>query len=245
MQIFPYMRGNSHAISVTLVGCGGTGSVLMQHLARINKSMIAQGNKGIILTCVDDDLVTIANLGRQLFTLADIGRYKSVVMVERINRFYGTNWKAIPKRFGLDITERRQFPGNIIITCVDNVATRKEVYNYISNCSLLEYHESFANLYWIDTGNGKDYGQVVFSCENPKVKNVLDLYPNMEADEKLDDAPSCSLSEALYRQDLFINSFVALSASQMVWDLVQKETMDYNAIFINLKKQVPVRRALL
>jgi choline kinase len=50
------MHGDRHAISITLIGAGGTGSALMQHLARINKSMIAQGNKGIILTCIVDDL---------------------------------------------------------------------------------------------------------------------------------------------------------------------------------------------
>lgn len=245
MDVFPYMRGNSHAISITLIGAGGTGSVLMQHLARINKSMIALGSKGIILTCVDDDVVTHANLGRQLFTLADLGRHKSTVMVERINRFYGTNWKSIPKRFSPDVAAMPELPGNIIITCVDNVATRKEVYNYITNCSLLDHHERYCNLYWIDTGNGKDFGQVVLSSENLNTKNVLDLFPDMEENEKLDDTPSCSLAEALDKQDLFINSFIALSAAQMVWDLTQKDKMDYSAVFINLKKQVPIRRALL
>lgn len=246
MEVFHYMRGDRHAISITLIGCGGTGSVLMQHLARINKSMIAQGNKGIILTCIDDDVVTPANLGRQLFTEADLGRFKSVVMVERCNRFYGTSWRAIPKRFGPEMMYNKGFPGNIIITCVDNVATRKQVYNYIVNCDMNEdHHESYKNLYWIDTGNGRDFGQVVLDGVDNRKSAIIALLDNMEKNEVLDDTPSCSLAEALDKQDLFINPYVALAAGEMVWDLTQQSTIEYNAVFINLKKQIPIRRAMI
>lgn len=242
MKIHPYLQSDAHALTVTLIGCGGTGSVLMQHLARMNTALIAQGRKGIILTCIDDDLVTPANRGRQLFTLSDVGRPKSVVMVERINRFYGTNWIAIPQRFGVEIVHKDSFPGNLIISCVDNVKSRKEIYSYVANSSLNKYQEFVDNHYWIDTGNRKDYGQVVLSSEKPKLTNVLDMFPNMEKDEAADNTPSCSLAEALEKQDLYINSHIALIAADLVWALTQQKTINWRGAFINLKKQNPIKR---
>lgn len=242
MNVHHYLQTSAHALTITVIGCGGTGSVLLQHLARMNTALIAQGRKGIILTCVDDDVVTPANRGRQLFTLSDVGRPKAVVMIERINRFYGTNWMAIPDRFSVQLAGKDNFPGNIIISCVDNVKSRKEIHSYVANCSLNKYHEHIQNLYWIDTGNRKDYGQVVLSSEKPKTTNVLDMFPNMEKEEAKDNTPSCSLAEALERQDLFINSHVALITADLVWALTQQKTISWRGAFINLKKQNPVKR---
>jgi hypothetical protein len=67
----------------------------------------------------------------------------------------------------------------------------------------------------------------------------------MEEEEDLDDTPSCSLVEALDKQSLFINTIVAQEAAQLVWDLTQKERLEYTASFINLKKLTPIRRILL
>lgn len=242
MKMPKYFASCPHAITITVVGCGGTGSVLLQHLARINKSLIALGKKGIVVTCVDPDLVTNANLGRQLFTLADVGLSKAKVMIERINRFYGTNWYSICKRFNGELFYKECFPGNIIISCVDTVSSRKEIYTYIANRGLTDDHECIKNLFWIDTGNRKDYGQVVLSSENPKTDNVFDLFPNMEKDELKDNTPSCSLAEALEKQDLFINSEVALVAAQLVWDMLQKEEINWRGAYINLTKHTPIRR---
>lgn len=242
MKVPIIMRGERHAISITVIGCGGTGSVLLQHLARINKSLIALGKKGIILTCVDPDKVTEANLGRQLFTQQDIGRPKAIVMVERINRFYGTNWIAIAEKFDKNITEYDYFPGNLVISCVDNVATRKWIANYINRQSLRRYRENVQNELWIDTGNRKDFGQVILSTEIPKIPNALDMFPQAAKDENKDDTPSCSLAEALGKQDLFINSMVALTTAQLVWDITQKPEINWRGAFINLNKQTPIRR---
>jgi molybdopterin/thiamine biosynthesis adenylyltransferase len=66
MIISGYMHAEIHAISITVIGCGGTGTVLLQELARINRSLISQGKKGLIVTCIDDDVVSDANFGRSL-----------------------------------------------------------------------------------------------------------------------------------------------------------------------------------
>src|SRR5690606_3287633 len=121
MKVNKYMKTSAHALTVTLIGAGGTGTLLLQHLARINKALIAMGRKGIIVTCIDDKLVSEANIGRQLFPMQDIGRFKCISIIERINRFYGTNWTAIPHKFDYDCIKLNSLPGNIIISCVDNV----------------------------------------------------------------------------------------------------------------------------
>src|ERR1700748_3754425 len=81
-------------VTINLIGAGGTGSQLLTALARMNHALTALGHAGIFVRVFDNDLVDTANLGRQLFTTAELGLYKSVALINRINRFFGTNWKA-------------------------------------------------------------------------------------------------------------------------------------------------------
>src|SRR4051812_583943 len=81
-------------VIVNLIGAGGTGSQLLTALARMNHSLIALNHPGLMVRVFDDDKVEAANLGRQLFTTAELGLYKSVALINRINLFFGTNWKA-------------------------------------------------------------------------------------------------------------------------------------------------------
>jgi PRTRC genetic system ThiF family protein len=243
MLIPPYFKNGAHAISVSVIGAGGTGSVLLQQLARVHLAMVSKGLKGLLVTAIDPDEVTEANLGRQLFTKEDIGRPKCVVMVERINRFYGTSWMAIPQAFTMELGRQRCFPGNIIITCVDNVKARKVVERYFSNMQIAQYREDIQAHFWIDTGNTFDTGQVVLHKLRSKLPTIFEMYPDMEKDEPKDNMPSCSLAEALGKQSLFINTTVALQASSLVWEIVTSEAahLKYRGAFINLKRRSPVK----
>lgn len=69
-----------------------------------------------------------------------------------------------------------------------------------------------------------------------RLPTVCDLFPEI-LDEKYqeEDAPSCSLAEALTRQDLFINQSVATWALQLLWTLFRKGQVEHHAYFINLE----------
>src|SRR4051812_36652912 len=118
-----YLLQPTNPISVNLIGAGGTGSQVLTTLARINHSLLALHHPGLFVTVFDEDSVTKANLGRQLFTSAEIGLNKGVALINRINRFFGTNWKAIPERF----TNATPSRANITVSCTDTIQARLDI----------------------------------------------------------------------------------------------------------------------
>ncbi len=62
---------------------------------------------------------------------------------------------------------------------------------------------------------------------------VIDLFPDIKKFEKAED-PSCSLAEALGRQDLFINSILAQYGAQLLWRMFRELRIEYHGLFLNL-----------
>lgn len=86
-------------VAVHLVGVGGNGAQMASCLARLHLAMLALGHPyGLRVTAWDDDRVSEANVGRQLYSRADIGRHKAIVTINRLNQFYGLDWRAVPYR---------------------------------------------------------------------------------------------------------------------------------------------------
>src|SRR5690606_2223632 len=121
---------------------------------------------GFHVNLFDDDVVTRANLGRQLFAESEIGLYKSVALVNRVNRYFGTNWKAVTKKFqryrnGI-LPELAK--ANVFISCVDTVHARFEIAEIIRSLKAKDSRfQRDIPLYWIDLGNSRYTGQVILS----------------------------------------------------------------------------------
>jgi PRTRC genetic system ThiF family protein len=112
-------------IAVNLIGAGGTGGQVLTALARMNHALVALGHAGLFVRVFDNDKVDTANLGRQLFTTNELGLHKSVALINRINRFFGTNWKAETVRYEKQSLDNRDIASAvIIISCVDTVQAR-------------------------------------------------------------------------------------------------------------------------
>src|SRR5580704_15961927 len=79
-----YLINPTNPVSVNLIGAGGTGSQVLSALARINHSLIALNHPGISVRVFDNDIVTSANLGRQLFSASELGLNKAVALINRI-----------------------------------------------------------------------------------------------------------------------------------------------------------------
>ena len=125
---FDDLNMNNRKISINVIGAGGTGSYVISNLARINKVLTMLGRPGFHVTAFDTDIVSKYNVGRSLFSEADIGYNKAQVLIQRINRFFGYEW---------DYSEQDSYHSNILISCVDNVKTRqkiKELLDYITGC---------------------------------------------------------------------------------------------------------------
>lgn len=238
-----YLLNPQHPVTVKVIGCGGSGSQMLQALARINVSLISLGHPGLLVQAWDSDRVTEANLGRQLFSKADLDQYKAKVLIERINRFYGFNWQAHPLQWD-EICLKDQLFANVMISCVDNVATRETI-NKIQIGSY-KYGEPFNKaLYWLDLGNTHNAGQVVLGTfrevEQPKrtrgtvseLPSIMDFHPDMKKFEK-PEAPSCSLAEALGKQDLFINSTLVQFAATILWKMFKELRIENHGCYLNL-----------
>jgi len=239
-------------IVVNLIGAGGTGSQFLTALGRINHALIALNHPGLMVRVFDDDKVEAANLGRQLFTTAELGLFKAVALVNRINLFFGTNWKAITEKYNTATInanpELRM--AEFTITCVDTVSARFEIAELLTGLDKRITYMSHRPLYWLDFGNSKDTGQVVLATltkiEQPTSKKfeVTDSLPLVTTEfgdllkqsETKDNTPSCSLADALGQQDLFINSALAQLGASLLWQMFREGMLFNRGFFLNLKE---------
>lgn len=244
-----YLINPPNPVTVNLIGAGGTGSQMLTALARINHALLNLGHPGLMVNVSDDDRISHANLGRQLFSESEVGLFKSVVLVNRLNRFFGTHWKAKAHRFGDDLFVGDSYRANVYISCVDTAKSRFEISEMLYDFSYRDSYNREKPFYWMDLGNSKDTGQVVLSTigeikqpESEKYSTVSELpfitdmfREQLEKADQFDETPSCSLAEALTKQDLFINSSVATFGASLLWQLFQQGMIFNRGVFVNLK----------
>lgn len=245
-----YLINPTNSITVNVIGAGGTGSKVLTALMEMNHSLMELGHAGLQVRLWDDDIISNANLGRQRFAECEIGLYKSVALINRANRFSGTNWKAETRKFEKDnfgqIPEEAQ--ATIYITCVDNVKARFGVAEILE---AIGYRRNYRDTpkYWLDFGNSQHIGQVLLSTIGTIKQPSSDKYETMASlpfvteefgellkqSEQQDDTPSCSLAEALQKQDLFINSSLTQMGCSLLWSLFRNGMTEYRGFFHNLK----------
>ncbi len=223
---------DDRALKVLLVGCGGNGAQMLMGLASLDTALRAISSRSLDVTVVDDDIVTEANLGRQPFYRCDLGNSKARTLTERINLAHGVAWNAVhgraPGAVGLDGTD-------LLITCVDTASARRAI-----GAGLADGRNIPA--YWMDLGNRASDGQFLIGCperdaakERARLPTVLEYFPEL-ADESAadDDAPSCSVAEALERQSLFVNRVMSSHALALLFDLLGRGSIGHAGGFINL-----------
>ena len=242
---------------IAVTGCGGTGSQVLTGLARMHLALTALGHAGMEVWAFDPDIVTAANVGRQLFSPSDLGANKAVVLINRLNCFFNLNWHAVPGRYNAG-QRWSDAKADFLIGCVDSAAARRDL-------AKTRFH------YWLDIGNTDKKGQVILGTRTksrrqtlgvplskifandkklsakqmakhqkyytpPRPRLVTEIFPElMNARLKEDNTPSCSLAEALERQDLFINQSVATFALQLLWQFIREGGLNIHGYFINLE----------
>jgi hypothetical protein len=97
----------------------------------------------------------------------------------------------------------------------------------------------------MDFGNTRTAGQVIIGStkvEQPpsekfitvgRLPAVTELFDYGKLDER-DSGPSCSLAEALQRQDMFINSALAQLGCGLLWKLLRECVLEYHGVFLNM-----------
>jgi len=240
--IAPELLNPTNPVEVCLIGAGGTGSQVLTALARMSHSLQALGHAGFQVTLWDDDLVTEANRGRQLFAECEVGLSKSAALITRCNRFFGTMWKAVNRQFDADANMRAA----IYISCVDSVQARFEIAEVLKQDDCRQHYANIPR-YWMDFGNSRDTGQVILSTigavkqPNSEKFDTVEMLPLITEEfgkllrqSETDDAPSCSLAEALGKQDLFINGTLAQAGCSLLWQLFRNGFTMQRGMFLNL-----------
>ena len=141
-------------VSITLVGVGGTGSHIASGLVAIAQQL---GDRGIAtdILFVDPDIVEQKNVGRQLFSVADIGKPKAQVVAERLNAAFGTRIGASARAIeAQDIFVPVALPEtlDVVIGAVDNAAARRVLAQVVKQAG--------GQLWYLDCGNENHSGQI-------------------------------------------------------------------------------------
>lgn len=230
-----YIVNPTLPITITVAGAGGSGSMFLQHLARVVYAYQVLTNRRVVVTVCDADKVDSANVGRQAFGTNEVGFSKADIMVSRINRFYGFQWLAIPENLKFkskDNDNYAKFSSNFLITAVDNIASRREIQKFFNQARLIKNNPEYYPHFWINMGNTKTTGIVMVASHELGWPDIF-TYENNFAPE--DNEPSCTLAMALNKQDLFINSQCALVAAKWLWECLTQKEIDWRGAFINLE----------
>lgn len=238
----PELLSPTNPIKVCLIGAGGTGSQVLTGLARMSHSLQQLGHAGFQVSLWDEDMITDANRGRQLFAECEVGLPKACALIARTNRFFGTGWQAVSKPFTAESTERAA----IYISCVDTAAARFGIAEALSALDT-RTSQSDTPRYWMDFGNSKNTGQVILSTidevKQPasdkfitvaSLPQVTEEFADLLLQDTADDMPSCSIAESLEKQDLYINSVLAQLGCSLLWQMLRQGLTTQRGVFLNL-----------
>ena len=170
---------------------------------------------------------------RQPFSQAEIGHSKAVVLVSRVNLFWGLNWHAVPEHFSSRTSVDRV---DILIGCVDSRAARRVIAEKVTG-------QRSSVSYWLDLGNHSTGGQFVlgqpWNWQNKRsatrLRTVAELFPELtEPSHDNDGQPSCSAVEALERQEPFVNPTLANHALALLATLFRRGSIAHHGAFVNV-----------
>jgi len=238
--------GSPKRVEIVLVGCGGTGSFLALHLARLAYHARDRHNLPVHLLFIDPDLVEPRNIGRQNFAPVEVGEYKAWTLMHRFNHAFGLAIHTAVESFHRELLPpERHGELRILIGCVDNASARRDIHGALGQ----EYGYS---AWWLDCGNHEHAAQVLLGNRRDLAKPEIDplgfcsglplpsiQHPELTIDEP--DQPeteeagaSCADLVLADVQSLMINQAVATYAAQYVYRLVLARDLDIYATYIDL-----------
>ena len=239
-------------ITTHLIGCGGTGSWLAPHLARITKLLQDLHHISVRLVFWDPDAVEEKNIFRQNFCEAEIGVNKAETLARRFGLAWGIEIIAMGIPFSRDAMYRNNLAARygdtsmpVFITCVDNNKARQEI---ARTCS-----EIYS--WWLDCGNIKTAGQVSIGRSLPPREPSPLRFPSMttwtplpslqfpgilqeEAQSKKEEVDyagmSCADIALVHEQGLSINHAIASTAAAILMKLLVTKDLQHHCAYVSI-----------
>jgi PRTRC genetic system ThiF family protein len=239
-------------ITIHLIGCGGSGSWLAPHLARITKLLQEVHHLNVRLAFWDYDTVEEKNIFRQNFCEAEIGTNKAETLARRYGLAWGIEIIALPLPFSAEVMYRNNLGDRygdnsmpVFITCVDNNKPRQDVAKVCS--------QHFG--WWLDCGNLKTAGQVSvgrgLAAREPSPLRFPSMttwtpLPNVQFPGILEDEPETKKEEVDYsemscaeialvdEQGLSINPAIATTAAAMLMKLLVTKDLQHHCAYVSI-----------
>lgn len=239
--------GAPAAVTILLVGTGGTGSFTALHLARL--ATVARQRFGLRLVFVDPDVVEPANIGRQNFCNAEIGQPKALALARRYSLAFGLEIEPVPEKFGAGMIDHfaprvghGQTGLTLIIGAVDNAAARRDIAGALTR----EVWRA-GPVWWLDAGNSEHAGQVILGnspepepqlsplghCTALPLPSVAEPGLLAEPEPTPEAGLSCADLLLIEVQSLMINQAMADWLSVYVYRLLLAHDLDISRTWIN------------
>lgn len=227
-------------LELFLVGVGGTGSALVDSLARILYHAKQKGLQ-VKLTLIDPDKIEAGNYGRQRFCQAELGQKKALSLALRYNAAFGLDIRAIPEAFHQEMVQsprRHTYAGHdapatrLLIGCVDNAVARQKIAETVTAAE--------GRTWWLDMGNATHNGNIyignatqfsqirvdeplgiVNGLPSPAKQNPALLKPDLA----LPAAVSCAELIQGEEQALCVNTFMAAIAAEYCCQWILKREL--------------------
>lgn len=224
---------------IVLVGAGGTGTHLAMMIGRIlyDRNQRNQSVPNFII--IDPDHVEAKNVGRQLFTVADIGQSKAAIVSRRVNFMFGlsSTYHITPlQEVDFNDSSYRTHADTIVMGAVDNHEARQAIFD-------------MNHIIWIDAGNDFDTAQVVIgNTDNwhQVIRQSTDenslailpvaplLFPELLEPEPEAPTVSCADLTAQGDQHLLVNQTVSSVAANYLYKLLHRQPVNSYATFLDL-----------
>lgn len=247
LEARPFLLKTARETLIHMVGCGGTGSWLAPSIARLGRLLAERGQK-VRIVFSDHDRLEPVNIPRQNFCDAEIGQNKARALAARYSAAWGIAIEARERLFkaGEDQHELR-----VLVGCVDNAAARRAISEDLRD--RLYGTRSAPNAVWIDCGNMRDAGQVLFGTTG-RAEDLAGAFelggactrlpsPSLQAPDLLVPRPeeasperlSCAELAARGVQSLVVNQMVASVATDYLMRLLLTRNLTRFQTYFDLK----------
>ncbi len=217
-----------------VVGAGGTGSFVVPAVARLIYELKQQQNKSAELLIVDPDVVEKGNIPRSNFCWG-------------IETSFSCEKFDSEKHLKSSTSDYRSL--TIIVGCVDNYLGRREMHRALDE---FRGYGDASRLWWIDGGNGKSSGQVLFGSSTKRLKAEQYFtgtsicralpspslqHPDLLEPETIETKSDVSCPERVRQgeQGLNINQRVAIEMAEMLSSILLTRTLKRFAVYFDLE----------
>lgn len=220
--------------SVKVIGCGGTGSILAEHLCRLIKGF----RLNVKLELWDGDIVEQRNVTRQNFHNWEVGQNKAESLALRLAGQFALEVGAFGQY--VQYNDLRRWYDSLVISCTDTLISRK----------MIAWARPY---YWLDIGNDKHHGQAIFG-NNPGDEDLRKEFWNFKKTSHVMHLPSVAhLDPAILnarktnkkaragcadmpfaQQGFGVNAMAALAGATIAKQVLVDKQVSYAGIYFNV-----------